>query len=480
MPNRSILRHACLSLILLLNVVTSRAQDSTLKYNVVVVASGSTGQTPFLGHTNQNGSTPLNGNYILGRWGVSKIYNAYDPRLLKWRAGAELITSYSTKENVFFTDLFVAGKLGPLELMAGQEKQTTGLVDSTLSSGSLAISGNARPLPRIQLSIPEFYPLYFTGNFVAIKASYSDGVMGTSRLLYGNLKYEPYTYLHQKTLYLRLGFPDQRFSFYTGFNHQVIWGGENRLWPTDNMTVADAYWHAVSGKAKNFKKIGLHFGTIDLGAEWKGLNWSFLAYRQNIYETGSLYRIINFEDGLNGFRMQRSDPLPESAKYFALQAVVLEVIGTKNQVNSAPPFGLSIYQNGNYFNSFLYQSGWSYKGFGLGTPLIPQQGTTDSQLPTNPSQFTNNNRLWAFHTGISASWLGATIVFKGTYSINYGSYLTPFDQATKQLSVFISAEKKMPFWRGTSVIASLASDYGKLYPNATGLLIGLRKNGFVK
>jgi hypothetical protein len=479
MPERFTLRHLCLFLVFFIYVITGKAQDSTLRYDATLIASASSGKTPFWAYANQSGAVPTSGKFVLGKWGISKSYNIYNPRLLQWSAGAELITSYSDKENLFFTDLFITGKIGPVELLVGQKKNINGLVDSTLSSGSLSVSGNSRPFPRIQLSIPDFYPLYFTGDYVSVKASYSDGALGNSRLSYGDTKYEPFTYFHQKSFYLRLGFPDQRFNIYTGFNHQVIWGGENRIWPADNLTKADAYWHAVTGKAVYFKKIGLHFGTVDLAAEWKGVNWSFFAYRQNIYETGSLYKVINFSDGLNGLSIKRSNPLSADATYFALQSFVLEVIGTKSQLNKTPPFGLSIYENGDYYNSFLYQNGWSYRNFGIGTPLISQQNETDKQLPVNKSQFSNNNRIWAVHAGASATWLGATIIFKGTYSFNYGTYLTPFDNTKRQLSVYLSAEKKMSFWKGTSVIAGLSSDYGQLYPNTTAIQLGIRKNGFM-
>jgi hypothetical protein len=480
MPKMFILRHFCiLSLVFFLDIANCSAQDSTLNYNAVLMASGSTGQTPFWQHANKQGEIPLNGNFILGKWGVSKIYHQANPRLVQWSGGAELVTSYGQKENVFLSNAYLAGKLGPVELLVGQKNFTTGLMDTTLSSGSLSVSGNSRPFPRIQFSIPDFQPLPFTGYFVSVKASYSDGLLGYNKLIYGQVQYLPQTYFHQKTLYFRLGQPDERLAVYLGFNHQAVWGGEKRIWPAEDMKPIDAYWHTITGKAALFKRVGLHFGTYDLGAEWKGVNWSYFVYRQSIYESGQLFYPANINDGFNGIRIRRSNPLSESAKFLALQSLVFEFIGTKNQVNSLPLFGLGIFEKGNFYNSFLYQTGYSYRNNGIGTPLAPAQSQTDQQLPANPIQFSNNNRFLAFHVGASATWLGASFVFKGTYSRNYGTYLTPFDQPIKQVSVSLSAEKKIPFLRGTYVFSTISSDYGDLYPNSTGLAIGIRKNGLL-
>jgi hypothetical protein len=62
------------------------------------------------------------------------------------------------------------------------------LVDSTLGSGSLAMSGNARPIPQIQLAITEFEPVSFLGDIVAYKLSISDGVLGESQINYGAVR----------------------------------------------------------------------------------------------------------------------------------------------------------------------------------------------------------------------------------------------------------------------------------------------------
>jgi hypothetical protein len=455
------------------------AQDSTVYYKASVILSGATDQTPFWVHANQNGSIPMNGNFAIGNLALYKVYNPNNPRVFQWSAGAEIVGSYAKAENIFVSDLYVAGKIGIVEVLVGQKKNVTGLMDTTLTSGSLSVAGNSRPFPRVQISIPNYTPLYFTNNFVSIKVSYSDGLFRGSRINYGSTPYVDRTYFHQKFLYFKFGNSYHKLHVYAGMNHQAIWGGEDKIDPLNDLKPEKAYWYTVSGKTLNRKKTGNHFGTIDLGADWKGKHWSYFLYRQNIFETGSLFKVINFQDGLNGLRVKRNAPHNTVSKKFELQSFLLEVIGTQSQINKSPLSGLAIYQYGNYFNSYIYQNGWSYRGQGIGTPLIPESGITANSLPRNDSEFTNNNKFWAFHTGMAADWLKLKLSLKATYSRNSGSYLSKFDSSMEQVSILFSVEKNLKSLKGCSIYSSINSDFGELYPNSSGLLVGIRKNGFL-
>ena len=457
----------------------SYAQDSTVLYKTSILLSGATDQTPFWVHANQNGNVPVNGNFALANIGIYKTYNPSNPRIFQWSAAAEVVANYSRKPDLFLSDLYIAGKIGIFELFAGQKNTVTGLMDTTLTSGSLSIAGNSRPIPRLQFSIPDYLPLHFTRGLISFKFSYSDGFIGASEINYGIARQVPRSYFHQKTFYLKLGNNASRLHVYAGFNHQAMWGGEAEIMPLYNLAPLKAYWHTVTGKTFNFKKIGNHFGTVDIAGEWKGKNWSYFLYRQNIYETGSLFRIINFKDGLNGLRIRRNKPLNKPYKHFVFTSFLLEVLGTNDQINRSPFGDQIIYQNGNYYNNYIYRRGWSYKGKGIGTPFIPEAEITNEDLPANDAEFTNNNHLWAFHSGFTASWLQTSLRFKGTYSLNYGSLLSKFDSARQQLSLILSAEKKLKILNGCSIYSSISCDIGDLYPDSYGLLIGFRKAGFL-
>jgi hypothetical protein len=475
----------CFFLSFIFSTSVCSGQDSTLIFKTSLFLAGSTGQTPFWMRANQNGAIPLNGTFASGQWAVYKVYNQNNPRIFQWSAGAELITNYGKSGlgktgDYFFTDLYVAAKIGPVEFLAGQKKSMTGLVDTVLTSGSLALSGNARPLPGFKISIPDFLPIGFTNDLISVKASYSDSRLGSSHINYGSTSYLPNTYFHQKSVYFRIGRAVNSFKMYTGINHQAIWGGEKELSPVNHLSTLNAYGYVILGKTLDYRKVGTHFGTIDLAGEWKGKNVNYFFYRQNIYETGSLFKANNFLDGLNGIRVNRIKPLRGKKTNFAINSFLLEVIGTQNQTNKSPLSGLAIFENGDYFNSYIYSRGWSYNGASIGTPLISSQELTNGDLPRNKTKFTNNNRSWIFHSGIAASWLNTQFLFKGTYSRNFGTYIDPFGSVKQQVSIQLSAEKKMKFLRNGNFIAIFYSDIGKLYPNSASVLLGYRKSGMFR
>ncbi|WP_229254213.1 capsule assembly Wzi family protein [Dyadobacter sp. NIV53] len=417
------------------------AQDSTLKYNASIMLSGASAATPFWIQANQNGTIPNSGNFGTGQFGVYKIYNPNNPRILQWSAGAELIASYGTSTKLFASDLYVASKIGHFEILAGQKKHMTGLADTLLTSGSLSVSGNSRPIPRLQIAMPEFYPLFFTNDFISIKASYSDGLSHGTNINYGSTRHIPQTYFHQKTLYFRIGNDHQKLVGFAGINHQAIWGGEGKIAPLYEMKPIQAYWYTITGKTFNYTKIGNHFGTIDLGLQWKRKEWSYFIYRQNIYESGSLFKVINFTDGLNGLSIKRNKSRLAGTTYFQIRSILLEVVGTKDQTNSNPFSGISLFEKGNYYNNYIYQNGWSFYGRNMGTPLAGNKNDTKPDTYSSVSEFTNNNRFWAFHIGATASWLNAEILFKATYSRNFGTYINPFDVRKDQISILLNVEK---------------------------------------
>lgn len=459
------------------------AQDSTLSYSTSISFAASTAQTPFWLRANQNGIVPGNGTFALGQFGLYQQYNRNNPRIFQWSAGAEIIATYGKsgygkRADYFASDLYVAGKIGPVEMLLGQKKGITGLMDTTLTSGSLSFSGNARPIPGFQISLPEFYPLAFTNDFISVKASYRDGKLGASTISYGSVRSVPTTYFHQKSLYLRFGKCSDPIKLFAGINHQARWGSENQISPVSELHTLNAYWYVISGKTFDYKKIGTHFGTMDIAGEWASKNWTYFLYRQNIYETGSLFKVTNFADGLNGIRISRNK-IAKDQTYFTFNSFLFEVIGTKDQTNNAPLSGLVFYEKGDYYNSFIYSQGLSYKGGEIGTPLNPNQDLTDKALQRNDTKFTNNNRIWAFHSGMKASWLNTDLLFRGTYSRNFGTYVNPFSSCIQQFSLQLSASKKMKFLKNGSFIASFYSDIGALYQNSSSIVLGYRKDGFL-
>ena len=453
------------------------SQDSTWFYSADIQAAVSSNTVPFWMRSNQYGAVPDHGSFMLARAGLYHVYNKNNPRILQWSAGAQVIANAGKTSSAFFSDLYIAGKAGPLELAIGQRKEYTGLIDTLLSSGSVALSQNFRPIPKIQLSTPNFTNIIPGSDIIAFKFSYSDGLFGPAKVQYGRVQEVPKTYFHQKSLYFRLGGANNKLNFFAGFNHQAMWGGETKIW-AGGLKTLEAYKYVIFGKPWFNSRVGNHFGTVDLAAEWRGKKWKIFVYRQNVYEDGSLAELSNIKDGLNGLRFKRIN-LENSATLFTVNTVLIEYLYTKSQGGSVFDYDAGIFGNDNYFNHYVYQQGWSYRGRSIGTPLIGPKVLNRTDLPSLGTAFTNNNRLSAIHLGLQASWMEMMFTVKGTFSNNFGTYSVPFSPAVKQASLYIRAEKPISFRIKSLLTLSLATDFGKLYPNSAAIMIGWKKTGYL-
>ncbi len=460
--------------LLLLGV--TKAQDSTLSYHVNMEGGLSTSQVPFWLHANRFGTVPTQGSFAAAQTGLTKLVArpGSKKKFFAWSAGIELAAFAGTQSAVFLTDAYVTGWVGPVELSLGQRKGIVGLVDTTLTSGSFAMSGNSRPYPRVQLAIPHFLSLGFTGHFLAIKGSYSDGSLGKSYVKSANTSEVPATFLHHKAFYLRLGKPTARLHLYGGFNHQAMWGGDKLIY-SGGLSDRVAYKYVVFGKSWAASRVGNHFGTIDLGAEWRARNWTYFAYRQNIYEDGSLAKLTNVTDGLNGLRMSRNF-LIEPHKV-QVKAFLFEFINTKSQGGSIFDTGTHTFGRDDYYNHYVYKQGWSYRGRNLGSPVIPTQNLLRPEIPRVDSLLTVDNRLWAINVGIDGYYQNVHFIVKGMIGRHFGTYNYPLEPPRTQSSLLVQAEKSVAFAGGSFLSLKLATDLGNLYPNNGALVIGWRKQG---
>lgn len=455
---------------------TGHSQDSTFVYAARLNAALSSGMAPFWLYANQNGAMPERGSLVQATASFHRVYHPNNPRFLQWAGGAELVGYAGKKSSVFFTDLFLAGKAGPIELLVGQRKGIIGLGDSLLTMGPLAMSGNYRPYPKIQLSTPHFVNVIPGNDLVSFQFTYGDGMLGSGAVHFGNVERVPHIYLHQKSLYLRLGKHSHHLNLFAGFNHQAMWGSEQQIF-TGGLAPADAYRYVVLGKPWKASRVGNHFGTIDVAAEWKAKRWNIFLYRQTIYEDGSLKNLSTVSDGLSGLRFKRRQLADDTG--FRFNTLLFEFLYTRNQGGAIFDYLNGIFGKDNYFNHYIYNQGWSYRGNALGTPMIAPQRNTRDNLFTTATLFTSNNMVMAYHLGAEASWKKAKFLLKGSYSQNSGTYDYPLRPSVNQTSILFTFEA--PILRSKSCLLglSLAADFGRLYPQNRAMMFSWRKSGFI-
>jgi hypothetical protein len=454
---------------------------------------------PFWFRANQSGIVPLSGStgqLRLGLYRDNHRVNREDslmrPKNIDWGYGLEVVGNAGQQNQLILPEGYLSVRWKQFEIYAGRRRGMVGLVDTLLTSGSYAWSGNALPVPKIQIGTIGYVPIGFTKGFVAINALFNHGWFSSG--------FVRNSYLHQKALYVRLGKPTAKVNLYFGGNHEVQWGG---FAPSlvgvpslsDDMdgrfaSDLDAFYRVVTStfgtgyfppqgviSIDQGNRIGNHLGSFDGGIELKMKGYKMFAYRQNLYETGSLFYLTNITDGLHGIRIQRSQP---SRRQLSVDRLLLEFFDSRSQ--GGPEFVIGDakrHGRNNYFNHSQYQEGWTYQGRTIGTPFLTTRYEANPSLPQGYP--ITNNRVTLWHMGLSGqiaqrvNWLT-----KLSYSQNYGTYDVPYPAGTNQFSMLLmlNAPVQIPIIKACQLTSSFGLDTGNLLPNSYGCYIGVRKSLF--
>jgi hypothetical protein len=443
---------------------------------------------PFWLRANQFGDVPLD-NASMGYSGMFlKDYENRNGSLFDWGAGFYGKVNVGQTPNAILIEGYAKARLWIIELKAGRSRDMMGLADSTLSLGAFSISGTAPGIPKIEVGIPDYWPIPFLGNLISIKGNFVHGWLGNLPMELDDIVFPVTTYFHQKSLYGRLGNENWKLKLYGGFNHQVQWGNEAEYYGEDiyGLTLPETYLYMLTGTAYGTpdiprSKIGNHLGSIDLGMEYDFPSFRIFAYRQNFYEVGALYYLANIRDGLNGLSFVNTT---RKTSGFRWENVLLEFFYSKNQAGEFwSPYTPS--GDENYYNNFQYVEGWSYLGFNLGNPLIGTRQYIQDDLPRDPGNYFINNRVTAFHSGFQGSFNEWDFSIKLTYSINQGTYGTSVEghsigdrrdppkhgifPKTQQFSGYLDVNKS--FRNNMMAGIRAAIDDGKLYYNSSGIML---------
>ncbi len=323
-------------------------------------------------------------------------------------------------------------KYGFFELIIGREREHSGLVDSSLSTGSFSLSGNSLGVPKVELRIPQYVAIPFTDGLLAFKGNLSHGWMGNVPIHYGdNRGADVKTYLHHLSVFGRLGKPSWRLKLEAAINHDVIWGSDKFIFGEQyDLNDLEAFWYVLTGKAYwgadgyagrlDISKIGNHLGTIDLAATYDFDNFELKGYRQFFYEKGALRYAANIRDGITGLRIKNKQPRRSS---FYWEKILLEHFYSKDQAGQpgAPktPSGPEY-----YYNHGVYAEGFSYQGIGLGNPLITEAKFAREGQALNPKDYFISTRVSAIHVGFIGGIEKWSLISKLTFAKHFGDYHT--------------------------------------------------------
>ncbi|MGR3811441.1 hypothetical protein [Jiulongibacter sp. NS-SX5] len=387
--------------------------------------------------------------------------------------GAQALIQQSDQTRLIMPEAFIKLRYKHWELYGGRRKEMFGLADTTHTSGSYIWSGNALPMPKIQIHTPNYVALGKKGR-ISFNAGLSHGWFGKDSVMQGHL-------LHQKWLYGRIGQPNAKVQITVGINHQVMWGGYSEILEAGEKYTLDgklapyplySYQYILLPFLQKFVPpdqtkvpgydgglaIGNQLGSVDLSFLFKGENTVWLLYKQQPYDFArSLYNLNNIEDGLHGLRVSFINGQ-------LLQNITGEFFYSKSQGRYR--FGKLQDSNygeiDNYFFHGQYQS-WSYQNQILGTPFILFEGQNQRRF---------NNRLKYCYLSLKGNLKPKlTYVLKQVYSQNFGTYSRSID-----LSQY-SGSLQLRYKSGASNLfsAQFMMDSGTLYDQNIGLSLSWQR-----
>ena len=444
----------------------------------------STDNTPFLLRANQYGLVPVEPHVLYLSTAFIKPYDS-TRKTFDFGYGLEPHINIGSKSQLILPEAYVKAKWRAIEIYVGRRREVMGYVDTLGTMGSYIWSGNALPIPKIDIGIREFTSITRNG-LLAIKGNFAHGWFGKADSVQNIL-------LHQKSLYLRLGKPSWNIKLIAGFNHQAQWGGKPTVpfkdeisgqFITQYSTTFKDYFRVLTGRSTGNEtglswdevegvpaneagnRVGNHLGSIDIGLDIQ-LNptLKMKIYRQSIFEDGSLFYLNNITDGLTGLAFSSSNQFN----------LVLEYLDTRSQ--GGPIYYGNIQElrgRDNYFNNSIYKDAWTYKGNTIGTPpLNPYSENPDAFPPLRiiNRNYIYNNRVQAFNAKANYLVRDVSLITQIMYSKNLGHYVLPINK--NSVSIMQAGRFRL---KDLVFSPRIAVDLGDYYPTSLGIDLSVTKS----
>jgi hypothetical protein len=440
-------------------------------------AAATAGSLPFWLHADQYGVVdPASANTI-GELSVYSPFDAQKAFSLSW--GLDGVARLSDNSSAYLSEIYLKLKYSWLQLNAGRFKEQLGVYGGDLSSGSFIWSGNSTPMYKVCVFLNDYVDVPLTGGFVGIKGYFGHG-------WFGNNRYVRDAYLHQKSVFVKLG-GRHRLNVVAGLLHNAMWGGYSQT-IGELPSGLDDFWSvfmgeggdadAPPGEAAN--TLGNHLGVWELGMTVGFERFDLLLHKTTPFEDMSGLKARSPEDGLYGVSIARKE------RGRAIDGLLWEFLYTKSQSGpDAPddPSGSGVGRD-NYFNNEIYRDGWTYDGRIIGTPLFAFD-------PYRTFDVIFNNRVVAHHFGIEGTVFSTRYMCLYTYSLNYGTYndlfnardagvAYRFDPPLQQHAFLVRWER--PFsalGRIFYIDAAVAGDVGELRRDNLGMMVGVKFLGML-
>lgn len=483
----------------------TQAQIEVLTEAQVTAASGD--HNPLWLNANKYGLSSLDKTNGYVRAGAFRSIDNDSSRRWAWGAGLDLAVAGG------FTSTFVVhqayGELRWLKglLTVGSKEQPMELKNQELSSGSQTFGINARPVPTVRLSLPDYWVVPYTRQWLAVKGHVAYGMTtddGWQKdFTRQQSRYTEHALYHSKAGYLRIGPKNITVEF--GLEMACQFGGTLHVFdgPQETVINADkglgAFFHALvpggndatDGDWHNAE--GNHLGSWVARVNFDYPKWNLGVYADHFFEDNSSmlhvsyagwgkgdeawvrkdnrYFLHDFKDWMLGAELKlKENPW--------LNDIVVEYLYTKYQGgpiyhDHTAAINEHLCGRDHFYNHGLY-TGWQHWGMVMGNPLYLSPLYNEDH-----TIYVLNNRFVAWHFGFSGDPL-VRLHYRllATWQRGYGTYDNLYPDPRENFSLLAEASYQFP--RQWAVKAAFGLDTGEIYGKNIGLQLTVTKTGFLQ
>ena len=481
-----------------------------IEYRTETQVSLAHGKTPLWLNANKYGLSSLDKANGYTRGAIIRQLNTDSVRHWGLGYGIDIASPLHYTSKFIIQQAFIEARWLHGVLSVGSKEYPMELNNNFLSSGSQTFGINARPIPQLRLSLPEYWEIPFTHGWLSLKGHIAYGMITDDNWQHNFTKrhhrYADNVLYHSKAGYLMIENPAKStpVSFELGLEMACTFGGEAHL--TDGMSdrivkggvkIKD-FWHAfLPGGQDETDGIygniaGNQLGSWVMRANYNSDMWTGHIYIDHYFEDHSQMFLLDY----NGYGTNEEWNEKKNRRYFlyALQDmmfgteinlkqgvwvrnIVFEYLYTKYQ---SGPYNHDHTQNipdhiagmDNYYNHNIY-TGWQHWGQVIGNPLYRSPiYNEDGDIRVK------DNRFWAFHIGVDGS-LTKQIDYRAlaTYQEGWGSYHDPYTKKHHNASfLFEGSYRFRQNWR---VKGAYAMDFGGILGRNAGFQVTVSKSGLL-
>lgn len=418
------------------------AQENNTHYNVTLGAGLSSNETlPFWLASNRFGAVPNTDHLLLNASIYSNLKKADKDFGIAYKINAtgfigneNATTGYIADENaVLINEMYLRLQYKNWAMDFGNMHDQVKWEGLSSSNGNIVKSINSRAIPGINIKTLDYIKLPFAKKWLRFQGNLANYWLNDNRFVDNAM-------LHHKSLYFKF-ITSSKFSFEAGIDHYAQWGGTSPTTGAQPSGFTD-FLRIFSGSAggsnaletDQLNALGNQLGSylLQFNYDSKTTNMSF--YVSHIFEDASGLELQNWRDNLYGFYIDLKKPNA------IISAILTEFTYTKH-TSGSNTHDRGYDENGNslpgrghddYFNSGVYNSGWTYFGRSIGSPYF-------TTVPVDENGITNgiiqgDNRFMAFNLGAKGTIHHINYKALISHVTYYGWFENEYETKPKQLS----------------------------------------------